>query len=159
MLTRGLAALVCILSVGCSVGSKVPAQLRDVPRTEWREYASRLPLEDRLDLHAELYRVDQHPRDLSLATTFHSDAAGAFESIEQRIRGRRDFYTYIWIIISLEASSSLDVCSAPYKPRVVAMMRVADLGTEDVEALGLSRCLSTAADAVSITSARHGNVR
>lgn len=140
-LIRSAAIAFLMIISGCSGGNNRPVVLSGVPREEWLAVAATLPLERRLDLYAQIYEVDQHPRDLTIVSAFRSNPNLTFDSIERRSKSYKAFFTYIWILIDIDESGLISLCGPIFRERMLIMAENSGVGTEDLENIGLTGCV------------------
>lgn len=140
MLHKIIFAIVSLILASCSRDPGLPMELENVPRERWAEVASELPLERRLDMHKQIYSRNQHPRDISLILSFRDNPESTFDAIEQRSTNSGEFYTYVWILIDLDETNLIDLCSERYRARLLNMAEVSNVTSSELANIGLGSC-------------------
>jgi len=106
-----LAALACLAS--CDRGTPAYQQIKELPYSQWDQYAASLPIERRLDLHKEIMERSGHNPKMTIEASFRAEPRETYSAIVKRIKMGDNSRYYLGVIYEINRSRGFRICSQP----------------------------------------------
>lgn len=106
-------ALIVAGVASCDRGTPAYRHIKDLPVSEWNQYAASLPIEQALDLQREIGERSGHNPKMTIEGSFLSRPTETYASLVRRIKlGDKSRY-YLGVFYEINRSPNFKICSQP----------------------------------------------
>lgn len=108
-----LIATITLLLAACNIFNPPSEDYRNLmklPPEQWVQFASQLPVEQRLNLYEEVYDRSSHPPDVRLSPAFVDDPEDAYVEVARRLETSDSPDRYYPILFEIENASHETMC-------------------------------------------------
>ena len=104
-------ALISFSISGCDRPSDSYKHIKRLPESQWENYASTLPLSDRLNLHKEIMTHAGHNPSMTILGSFSKQPFETYQEIVARLSNGDASPHYVSVLYEINRSPNFRICS------------------------------------------------